>query len=132
MGGTPWILRDLSNVNLNRSATAISRKLTEGLLNAPPSQWKSLLPHSDDSPTKPKDIPDFEFVFAGMISAIMSAALPSAITRKLVPFIMSLFHMGDEKEDFIVNTYLPRVEKSLEQIPVPLKLADRVALLRKL
>lgn len=101
-------------------------------MKVPPRQWASLLPKSDISPTAPKDLPDFEFIFAGMISAIMSAALPGALTRKLVPLIMNLFNMPADQHSFILDMYLPLVEKSLRQVPAPLKFSDQVELLRKL
>jgi len=73
--GKPEVIRDLSLIPLNRSATAISSKLTNGLLTSPPSHWAALLPKSDSGPSDPKDVPDFEFVFAGLISTIMEASL---------------------------------------------------------
>jgi hypothetical protein len=128
--GKPEILRDLSDVLLNRSAAVISHKLTMGLLGSPPDRWAALLPQSDISPSKPKDIPDFEFVFAGYVGTMLAATLPSPITAKLVPVIMGLFNMPKEKVDFIVKKFLPAVTESLSHFHI--ELLDRVALLRRL
>ena len=86
--------RELSGVEMVDS-------VSDMILTTPVQEWNNR--------TRSIDVPDYVVSFSGIVCSALSLALDDATVDALAQFLLDLFGVEPEFQDFILNDYLPEV-----------------------
>lgn len=95
---TEKLCRELTGVEMVES-------LSNMFLTTPVYEWNNR--------TRSIDVPDYVVSFSGIVCSALSLTLDDGTVDVLAQFLLDLFGVEPEFQDFILNDYLPEVTKRI-------------------
>ena len=100
LGASP-VITDLNATARALSGVEMVDSVSDMFLTKPVQEW--------DNRTRSIDVPDYVVSFSGIVCSALSLALDDATVDALAQFLLDLFGVEQEFQDFILNDYLPEV-----------------------
>ena len=100
LGASP-VITDLNATTRALSGVEMVDSVSDMFLTKPVQEW--------DNRTRSIDVPDYVVSFSGIVCSALSLALDDATVDALAQFLLDLFGVEQEFQDFILNYYLPEV-----------------------
>ena len=100
LGASP-VITDLNATARALSGVEMVDSVSDMFLTKPVQEW--------DNRTRSIDVPDYVVSFSGIVCSALSLALDDATVDALAQFLLDLFGVEQEFQDFILNNYLPEV-----------------------
>ena len=102
--GASSVITDLDIATRELSGVEMVDSISDMILKTPVQEW--------DNRTRSIDVPDYVVSFSGIVCSALSLALDDTTVDALAQFLLDLFGVEPEFQDFILNYYLPEVRRN--------------------
>lgn len=104
------ILHDLNDKVRARNAIEIIDDFQDMYLSLPVEEWHKK--------TELFDIPEYNLIFAGLVSTVLTVAFEPETVDIILHLLFSAFKLPDDLQDFLVNKYIPEIRNATSHIQI--------------
>ena len=99
--GASTVITDLSHTPREMSAADMADSISDMFLTEPPYKWQN---HSKSIKT-----PNYFVTIPSIATTAFSVGFDDSVVDTLAPFLLNLFGIEQEDQDFLLNEYIPEV-----------------------